>query len=103
MRLKTLRSGLATLDTRRASAPVVERTRGRIWSRIRQRALERDKFLCVHCRAQGRVTMAQVVDHITPLSMGGRDNLENLQSLCKAHHDAKSAREAEARGGYKNV
>jgi 5-methylcytosine-specific restriction protein A len=35
-----------------------------------------------------------VVDHITPLHMGGDDQDSNKELLCNPCHDAKSAREA---------
>ncbi len=44
--------------------------------------------LCVMCKAEGRVTAATVVDHITPHK--GDDTLfwdtNNWQSLCATHH-----------------
>ena len=46
--------------------------------------------LCVMCTAQGRVTAAQVVDHITPHK--GNEELfwdeSNWQSLCATHHSS---------------
>lgn len=40
--------------------------------------------------------LATDVDHITPLAEGGdRYNPDNLQSLCKPHHDQKTARDAQ--------
>ncbi len=50
--------------------------------------------LCCMCQAEGHVTIADEVDHITPLWSGGADNDSNYQSLCKAHHAAKTAAEA---------
>jgi 5-methylcytosine-specific restriction protein A len=41
--------------------------------------------------------LATQVDHIVPLSQGGTDVSENLQSICDDCHDAKSAREAGAK------
>lgn len=51
--------------------------------------------LCVMCQREGRVTVAQVVDHIRP----HKGDLKlfwdqgNWQALCRAHHDAKTASE----------
>jgi 5-methylcytosine-specific restriction protein A len=52
--------------------------------------------LCVMCEAEGRLTKAQCVDHITPVS-GPDDpefyNPKNHQSLCNVHHNIKSEAE----------
>ena len=50
--------------------------------------------LCVECERKGRVELATVVDHIIP-HRGSRelfDDTSNYQSLCKRHHDQKTAR-----------
>ena len=57
--------------------------------------------LCCHCEAAGRTTLAEEVDHITPLWKGGPDTSENLQSLCREHHKAKTAEENSARVRYR--
>ena len=48
--------------------------------------------LCVVCLKNGFVKPVQVVDHIKEISDGGQplDN-SNLQSLCHAHHNIKTA------------
>jgi 5-methylcytosine-specific restriction endonuclease McrA len=48
--------------------------------------LKRDQFLCVICRAAGRVESAVEVDHIRPRSAGGDDRLSNLRSVCAKHN-----------------
>ena len=56
--------------------------------------------LCVECLKEGRTTKATISDHIIPISQGGSlYALENRQSLCKSHHDQKTAREE---GGFGN-
>jgi 5-methylcytosine-specific restriction protein A len=50
--------------------------------------------LCVHCLQQGLRQAAKVVDHIIP-HRGNMDlfwDSSNWQSLCKRHHDQKTAR-----------
>lgn len=75
------------------------RTRGRKWMAIRQRILTRDRFICCECKRKGTIRPADKVDHITPLSKGGTDDEDNLESLCNPCHDTKTAREAaEAQG-----
>jgi 5-methylcytosine-specific restriction enzyme A len=98
--MKTLRPKVNTIDTRRAGAPVVSRPHDSRAARDRERVLRRDDYLCVHCRALGRVEVAVEVDHIVPLCDGGSNEQENLQSLCRSCHQSKSAEEERAmRGG----
>lgn len=73
-----------------------QRVRGRRGQQIRDRFLSLHP-LCADCAKEDRVTVAVIVDHRTPLAEGGADTDTNKQSLCKRHHDAKSAAEA-ARG-----
>ena len=51
--------------------------------------------LCVRCQAVGRLTPATVVDHIKPHRGSWPLFIDpaNHQSLCKHHHDQKTARE----------
>lgn len=74
-----------------------KRTRGYTWQVIRNRIMQRDKGLCQECLRQHRYTPANVVDHIKPLAEGGTDADDNLQALCKRHHDEKT-REEQRRG-----
>jgi len=92
-RLQTLRPSLNTLSQR---PDVTARLRGDAAVKRRARWL-RLHPLCKHCGEQGRTTVAITPDHIIPLEMGGADDDTNLQSLCKACHDIKSAGEAKAR------
>ena len=51
--------------------------------------------LCAMCRAQGRDEAAKHVDHIVPHRGDPKllKDPDNLESLCEAHHNSKSARE----------
>jgi 5-methylcytosine-specific restriction protein A len=61
----------------------------RPWRRIRAAQLRREPF-CVLCYEQGRLIEAAEVDHVVPLSQGGRvDDPANLQSLCHDCHVEK--------------
>ena len=58
------------------------------WRVLRQHVLSSNP-VCVMC---GR--LANEVDHIVPISMGGvPDSLDNLQSLCKPCHSKKTQKE----------
>ena len=67
----------------------------REWKRARDLAYRRDQCLCVDCRAEGHITPADEVHHIIPLNSQNYNNpdislaLDNLVSLCNAHHQAR--------------
>lgn len=71
-----------------------ERGYGWSWRKHRLKVLERDNYLCRHCLAEGRAVAGNQVDHILPKSQGGTNDLSNLQTLCKKHHDIKTAKES---------
>jgi 5-methylcytosine-specific restriction endonuclease McrA len=73
-----------------------DRLRGWKWEQKRIVVFRRDGFLCRVCGEAA----AEEVDHITPLESGGKDNLENLQSICKACHKIKNELEGIKRGRY---
>lgn len=70
-----------------------ERGYGTAWERLRSAVMRRDRWLCQPCLSKGRPTPASAVDHITPKASGGTDDQENLQAICKACHDAKTAKD----------
>jgi 5-methylcytosine-specific restriction protein A len=72
-----------------ASAQPDYRIRGHALQRIRADTLGREP-LCRHCAERGHVTVATQLDHIVPLSKGGRDAPENRQPLCDECHKAKT-------------
>lgn len=66
-----------------------------IWTdRLRPDQLLREPF-CRECAAEGKRTKATVVDHIQPHrgEWSRFVDVSNLQSLCKFHHDRKTALE----------
>lgn len=77
-------------DRRRGSA--AKRGYGSKWQKARD-AFLKEHPLCARCEADGLVTAATVVDHITPHK--GDQKLfwsrSNWQPLCKMHHDRKTA------------
>lgn len=98
-RLTTIKPRIASLGQRVATHTYSDtRERGRPWQRKREQVLRLNP-LCVHCSNAGRVTMAVEVDHVVPREDGGSDEPSNLQGLCTACHQAKSAEEARRRAG----
>ena len=67
-----------------------ERGYGREWGKLRKIILERDNYLCQPCKAEGRITAGNQVDHIKPKAKGGTDDPDNLQCICGPCHDAKT-------------
>jgi 5-methylcytosine-specific restriction endonuclease McrA len=51
------------------------------------------KILVVIPESGAPASASEEVDHIVPKKQGGTDDESNLQSLCKPHHSAKTARE----------
>lgn len=67
-------------------------------SGLRERVLERDNYECAMCRAEGKVTThadaTLEVDHIKEIEFYpelAKDE-ENLQVLCRRHHNQKHNR-----------
>lgn len=61
------------------------------WRKLRETKLLR-KPVCEHCELVGNFVWATVVDHITPISQGGKPfpALSGLQSLCQTCHNRKT-------------
>ena len=55
--------------------------------------------LCEECERNGRVVLAQVIDHIVEIADGGSPlDVANLQSLCHACHNRKHGAVSQGRG-----
>lgn len=94
--MKTLKPRIKSIRTRPLPPVVTTRDKSRS---ARLAVLKRDGYLCQLCLQQGIITQAVVVDHIVPLHVGGPDTATNKWSLCKYHHDLKSAQEQRLRDG----
>ena len=57
------------------------------WRKIRQTVINRDGC-CQMCGSEERLS----VDHIVPRTLGGDDNLSNLQCLCSSCNSSKGGR-----------
>lgn len=64
----------------------VHKKYGRAWKRIRDRYYVAHPY-CERCYAEGRMTPAEEVHHILPVSKGGRHTDDNLMSLCRSCHN----------------
>lgn len=69
----------------------VGRITGRRGQKLRDRRLKRSNYLCEDCLTEGKVREATIVDHIVPLSLGGRDVDENTRNLCAEHDKIRTA------------
>jgi len=66
------------------------------WRNLRALVLQASP-LCKACEDVGLITLAQMVDHIKPVRLGGEFfDAENLQPLCNSCHASKSAKERNA-------
>ena len=59
--------------------------------KVRFEIFKRDRFCCVYCGVDGRMTRL-VLDHRVPLARGGLDIPENLVTACEPCNSGKGAR-----------
>lgn len=59
---------------------------------LRYDVLKRDKFRCTICGATAQDGVKLHVDHIFPVSRGGKTELDNLRTLCERCNRGKSAK-----------
>ena len=64
--------------------------RGEISDSLRYDILHRDNFACVICGASQRFGVRLHVDHIIPVSKGGKSTPDNLRTLCERCNIGKS-------------
>ena len=70
----------------------VTRLHARRWARVRRAVFNRDGWRCRKCGRPGRLEC----DHVTPMqreSGGDPYDMQNLQTLCRGCHIAKTAAE----------
>ena len=69
------------------------------WRRTRE-AYIKNNPLCVMCLAEVRLTQGVIVDHIVEIQDGGDlTSPDNLQTLCRYHHNLKTSQEKKEREG----
>ena len=59
----------------------------RQWTKIKQRILRRDGFICQYCGQE-----ANTVDHVIPRRLNGNDSDDNLLSSCSRCNLSKGGR-----------
>ena len=94
MTIKSIKPRISKIDTRVGASPATERIRGSAHIKIRERILLRDGDTCRSC---GHVSRKLIIDHITPLHLGGCESDGNRQAICKACHKAKNDKEGKRR------
>ena len=77
--------GLKFKNTKKSTA------RRPISTPLRHEALKRDNYKCKECGATKEIAQLEV-DHIIPVSQGGTDELQNLQTLCLICNRSKTNR-----------
>ena len=76
-----------------SSKNFAENERSKMTKKLRLQVLERDNFTCQFCgRSPQKDGVSLEVDHIIPVSRGGRTELSNLQTLCQDCNRGKSDR-----------
>ena len=61
----------------------IQRERALMTDSLRYDVLRRDNFTCQICGSTARDGVRLEVDHIVPVSRGGRTEMDNLQTLCE--------------------
>lgn len=77
--LKAAETAEAMASTGYEFDPAAERAK--VSNGLRFNVMKRDGFHCQLCGATGK-TAQLVIDHIVPVSKGGKTEMENLQTLC---------------------
>ena len=76
--------------------------RDNTWFWVRKDVLRRDKWTCSICKKRLRKRELDV-DHIIPVNMGGQLlDKNNLRTLCKECHKAKTKLDREAKEDISN-
>jgi predicted DNA-binding transcriptional regulator AlpA len=86
-RFRTLAAARLRIAQARSRRPSTAE-RSKMTNSLRYRVMRRDQFHCMLCGVTGKEAFL-VVDHIMPVSKGGKTILANLQTLCQACNAGK--------------
>lgn len=75
---------------RKTRSATIQRERSLMTDSLRYDVLRRDGFRCVLCGSAASDGVKLEVDHIVPVSKGGRTELSNLRTLCDRCNRGKS-------------
>ena len=78
-----LLSALMQAQKRGTEAERRKKERAKVTPKLRYQVLQRDHFRCVRCGASASDGVRLHVDHIIPISRGGKTEMRNLQTLCE--------------------
>ena len=67
----------------------IERERALVTNRLRYQVMQRDHFRCQICGASQAEGVQLHVDHIKPVSKGGKTEMKNLRTLCDRCNSGK--------------
>ncbi len=91
-----VRASLEEADARRqrraSRQHTIERERAAMSPGLRYDVLKRDGFRCVLCGSSASDGVKLEVDHIVPVSRGGKTEMDNLQTLCDRCNRGKAAK-----------
>ncbi len=74
---------LQEIRTRRAVSETAKYQRSLMTDSLRYDVMKRDGFRCVLCGASSKDGVRLHVDHIKPISKGGKTEMSNLRTLCE--------------------
>ena len=61
---------------------------------LKKKAFQRDNFTCQKCKIQDKTAKILEAHHITPLYLEGKNELDNIITLCfDCHHFAPNSKE----------
>ena len=89
---KSIRKAIDTLGSKTERQRQIEKERALMTPKLRYDVMKRDGFKCALCGSSVDDGVQLHVDHIFPVSKGGKTELSNLRTLCDRCNMGKGAR-----------